>query len=663
MSFVLVAIESAKVKWQTDQAKAAQQQKLAEPENAAAAAAASSNNKMSWGTELWDQYDNLSIHTNKGIEVLDKYANFLRDRVVIETEYAGKLRRLVKNYQPKKKEEEDNEFTSRQAFRNLLKEVGDLAGQREVVSETLQLQIIQGVTLLSKTLREDRKKCLNDGTMLQQALSAQLSSLERAKRNYDKAYRDSEKAVENYKKADMDFNLSRAEVERYKNIMTSKIQQSDDAKNEYANQLQKTNNLQQQHYGILLPAVFNRLQELDEKRTRGIREFIIGAADVESSVAPIIARCMEGIVKAGESINETEDSLKVIERYQSGFTPPTDIPFEDLSKMDPSAVPQSNYSSVPYNHLTIKSGTLTAAKLKKARGGILNSIFGSNKQRQIIEACITMKNSLTADGQKEDFSDLPPNQQRKKLQAKIAELQHKVDQETNTRDGLMKMKIVYEANSSLGNPMTVEGQLNESEHELEKLKVNLKKYQGFLDKANQLQVANNSPQSNRNQLQNGHRTSRHSNGSASADDHHDGDDQPDDAGSLSRSDSEDNVAQIQNGHNNNNNGSSASPESGLGTSHTSLPGSGQGSANENAAGEETTYETEVELLQPLGTCRALYPFEATSEGSIPMNEGEELQVIENDQGDGWTRVRRANNSNGWDEGFVPTSYIECTLFA
>ncbi|XP_051859796.1 cdc42-interacting protein 4 homolog isoform X6 [Drosophila albomicans] len=627
--------------WQTDQEEPAQQQKLAESENAAAAAAQNSNNKMSWGTDLWDQFDNLSLHTNRGIDVLDKYANFLRDRVAIETEYAGKLRRLVKNYQPKKKEEEDNEFTSRQAFRNLLKEVGDLAGQREVVSETLQLQIIQGVTLLSKTLREDRKKCLNDGTVLQQTLSAQLSSLERAKRNYDKAYRDSEKAVENHKKADMDFNLSRAEVERYKNIMTSKIQQSDDAKNEYANQLQKTNNLQQQHYGTLLPAVFNRLQELDEKRTRGIREFIIGAADVESSVAPIIARCMEGIVKAGESINEQEDSLKVIERYQSGFQPPADIPFEDLSKMDSSIATQSNYSSVTYNHLTIK-GTISGPKFKKPRGGILNSIFGSNKQRQIIEACITMKNSLTADGQKEDFSDLPPNQQRKKLQAKIAELQHKVDQETNTRDGLMKMKIVYEANSSLGNPMTVEGQLNESEHELEKLKNDLKKYQGYLDKANQLQVVNNSPQSNRNQLQNGHRTSRHSNGSASADDHNDGDDQPDDAGSLS---------------------SSASPESGLGTSHTSLPGSGQGSANENAMGEETCYETEVELLQPLGTCRALYPFEATSEGSIPMNEGEELQVIENDQGDGWTRVRRANNSNGWDEGFVPTSYIECTLFA
>ncbi|XP_044314224.1 formin-binding protein 1-like isoform X7 [Drosophila rhopaloa] len=606
--------------------------KLAESENA------TQNSNMSWGTELWDQNENLAIHTNRGIDALDKYANFLRDRVAIETEYAGKLRRLVKNYQPKKKEEEDNEFTSMQAFRNLLKEVGDLAGQREVVSESLQMQIIAGVTLLSKTLREERKKCLSDGANLQQNLTTQLSSLDRAKRNYEKAYRDSEKAVDSYKRADMDLNLSRAEVERYKNVMTSKIQQSDDAKNEYANQLQKTNNLQQQHFNMLLPAVLNRLQELDEKRTRGFREFIVGAADVESSVAPIIARCMEGIVKAGESINEKEDTFKVIERYQSGFTPPRDIPFEDLSKCDPDSVQDSHYSNSTSNSLTIR-GTMSASKLKK-RVGIFG-IFGSNK---------------------EDFSDLPPNQRRKKLQAKIAELQHKIAQETNARDGLMKMKIVYEANSSLGNPMTVEGQLNESEHKLEKLKVDLKKYQGFLEKASQVPVATSSPQANRNQLQNGHRTSRHSNGSA--DDHHDdGDDQPDDAGSLSRSDSEDNVAQIQNGHNNNNNGSSASPESGLGTSHTSLPGSGQGSANENAIGDDTYYEREVETLNPLGTCKALYPFEASSEGSIPMNEGEELQVIEIDQGDGWTRVRRANNTNGWDEGFVPTSYIECTLYA
>ncbi|XP_018795409.1 PREDICTED: formin-binding protein 1-like isoform X14 [Bactrocera latifrons] len=577
---------------------------------------------MSWGTQLWDQYENISSQTNKGIEFLEKYCSFIQDRLAIEKEYATKLRRLAKSYQPKKREEEDNEFSSCQAFRNVLKEINDLAGQREVVAESLEQRIVQGIQVLSKALRDERKRCLNEGTSLQQTLTAQLSALDRAKRNYEKAFRESERAVENHKKADMDLNLSRAEVERYKNIMTAKIQQSDDAKNEYANQLQKTNNLQRQHYGVALPTVFNRLQELDEKRTGGIREFIIGTAEVESAVAPIIARCMEGIVKAGESINEKEDSFKVIERYQSGFTPPTDIPFDDLSKHNPDSPLDSRVLS---NHFTVKG---TISKGVKKRTAIF-SFFGSNK------------NSLTADGQKEDFSDLPPSQRRKKLQAKIAELQHKLNQEVATRDGLMKMKMVYESNSSLGNPMTVEGQLNESEHKMEKLRMDLKKFQGYLESANQMPLASNSPQASRILMQNGHRTSRHSNGSA--EDHNDdGDDHADDGGSLS---------------------SSASPESGLGTSHTSLPGSGQGSANENAIGEDDYDGAEIEVLQPLGTCRALYPFEATSEGSIPMIEGEELQVIEIDQGDGWTRVRRANAANGWDEGFVPTSYIECTLYA
>ena len=103
---------------------------------------------------------------------------------------------------------------------------------------------------------------------------------------------------------------------------------------------------------------------------------------------------------------------------------------------------------------------------------------------------------------------MPPNQRRKKLQAKIAELQQRITQETNARDALMKMKVVYESNSSLGNPMTIEGQLNEAEHKLEKLKTDCKKFQGYLDKANQLPMANNSPQANRNNFQNGHRNSR-----------------------------------------------------------------------------------------------------------------------------------------------------------
>ena len=47
-----------------------------------------------------------------------------------------------------------------------------------------------------------------------------------------------------------------------------------------------------------------------------------------------------------------------------------------------------------------------------------------------------------------------------------------------------------------------------------------------------------------------------------------------------------------------------------------------------------------------------------NEGSVPMGENEEMHILEQDQGDGWTRVRKADSS----EGFVPTSYIECHYY-
>lgn len=61
--------------------------------------------------------------------------------------------------------------------------------------------------------------------------------------------------------------------------------------------------------------------------------------------------------------------------------------------------------------------------------------------------------------------------------------------------------------------------------------------------------------------------------------------------------------------------SSASPESGLGTSHTSLPGSG--GANDAANTEEMYYEAEP--LQPLGTCKALYTFEGEWDRSVCLS--------------------------------------------
>ncbi|XP_034948223.1 formin-binding protein 1-like isoform X2 [Chelonus insularis] len=602
---------------------------------------------MSWGSELWDQYDNLSLHTQKGIDFLERYGHFIRDRCKIEVEYAGNLRRLVKNYLPKKKEEEDYQYSPCRAFKMELNEVNDQAGQREVIAENLQANVLRELNLLVKDFKEDRKKHLQEGARLMATLATQIGSLERARKAYEKAYREAERALENYQRADADLNLSRAEVEKQRMNMTLKTQQSEEAKTEYANQLQKTNEMQTLHYHTAMPQVFQHLQELDEKRIKNMRNYMLKSVEIERSVAPIISQCLDGIEKAANEINEKEDTLLVIERYKSGFTPPGDFPFEDLSaaKSYDSNTQLSTTTMQPiHNHLTVK-GTVSGGKIKK-RVGIFG-IFSSNKK--LIEVCIALKNNVPGygDGAKEDCSDLPPNQRKKRLQQRLDEIQAKIQQETAARDALMKMKGVYEQNPALGDPMSIEGQLNQSSHKLDKLGAELTKFQGYLDDAIKAGVGLSSPsQAPRKPTSNGS-TTRSVNSRRSS---HSGGEE-----SLSRSASDSSVTNAntsQPAHKKSTPGTpqpTHDPESGLGASRTSLPGSG---------GEEY-YVDELDAQPPLGTCRALYPFDATSEGSIPMYDGEELYMIELDQGDGWTRVRRMSQPI---EGFVPTSYIEYQLY-
>lgn len=79
-----------------------------------------------------------------------------------------------------------------------------------------------------------------------------------------------------------------------------------------------------------------------------------------------------------------QDTILVIERYKSGFEPPGDIPFDDLSRgesISHTGSSANNYVSSGVGahraeSMTVK-GTMTAGKLKKRMG--LFAIFSSNK--------------------------------------------------------------------------------------------------------------------------------------------------------------------------------------------------------------------------------------------------------------------------------------------
>ena len=76
---------------------------------------------MSWGSELWDKYDDLYRHTYVGIELLESsVASFVKERGKIEGEYASKLRKLVEKYTPKDSVRKEDEYTAVHGYKQVI---------------------------------------------------------------------------------------------------------------------------------------------------------------------------------------------------------------------------------------------------------------------------------------------------------------------------------------------------------------------------------------------------------------------------------------------------------------------------------------------------------------------------------------------------------------
>ncbi|XP_074702872.1 formin-binding protein 1 isoform X36 [Strix aluco] len=650
---------------------------------------------MSWGTELWDQFDNLEKHTQWGIDVLEKYIKFVKERTEIELSYAKQLRNLSKKYQPKKnsKEEEEYRYTSTRAFLATLNEMNDYAGQHEVISENMTSLITGELTRYVQELKQERKSHFHDGRKAQQHIETCWKQLEASKRRFERDCKEADRAQQYFEKMDADINVTKADVEKARQQAQLRHQMAEDSKAEYSSTLQKFNSEQHDHYYTHIPNIFQKIQEMEERRIVRIGESMKTFAEVDRQVIPIIGKCLDEITKAAESIDHKNDSQLVIEAFKSGFEPPGDIDFEDFTQpmkrtvsesslsnsrgdgksepkfggkskgklwpfikknklmslltsphqppppppasASPSAVPNGPQSpkqqkeplshrfnefmtSKPKIHCfrSLKRGTQSLYIHKELMKRTLGTPTCAVEAREYVLSLklITLNTqvwSLIEGAGPEDFSNLPPEQRRKKLQQKVDELNKDIQKEMDQRDALTKMKDVYIKNPQMGDAASVDHRLAELGQNIEKLRLEVQKFEGWLAEVEgrlPLRTDQARRQSGLYEAQNTAAVNSCAQDRESPD------------GSYTEEQSQETEMKVP----------------------------------------ATDFDDEFDDEEPLptiGTCKALYTFEGQNEGTISVAEGEMLYVIEEDKGDGWTRIRR----NEDEEGYVPTSYVEVYL--
>ncbi|XP_065504869.1 formin-binding protein 1 isoform X7 [Caloenas nicobarica] len=608
------------------------------------------------GSSDKDQFDNLEKHTQWGIDVLEKYIKFVKERTEIELSYAKQLRNLSKKYQPKKnsKEEEEYRYTSTKAFLATLNEMNDYAGQHEVISENMTSLITGELTRYVQELKQERKSHFHDGRKAQQHIETCWKQLEASKRRFERDCKEADRAQQYFEKMDADINVTKADVEKARQQAQLRHQMAEDSKAEYSSTLQKFNSEQHDHYYTHIPNIFQKIQEMEERRIVRIGESMKTFAEVDRQVIPIIGKCLDEITKAAESVDHKSDSQMVIEAFKSGFEPPGDIDFEDFTQPMKRTISESSLSNsrgdgksepkfgskskgklwpfIKKNKLmslltsphqppppppasaspsAVPNGPQSPKQQKEPLSHRFNEFMTSKPK---IHCFRSLKRglSLKLGAGPEDFSNLPPEQRRKKLQQKVDELNKDIQKEMDQRDALTKMKDVYIKNPQMGDAASVDHRLAELGQNIEKLRLEVQKFEGWL-----AEVEGRLPPRNEQ--------ARRQSG----------------------------LYEAQN------------------TSAVNSCAQDRESSPDGSYTEEQSQETEMKIpatdfddefddeepLPTIGTCKALYTFEGQNEGTISVAEGEMLYVIEEDKGDGWTRIRR----NEDEEGYVPTSYVEVYL--
>uniref|UniRef100_A0A8C7YR47 Thyroid hormone receptor interactor 10b n=1 Tax=Oryzias sinensis TaxID=183150 RepID=A0A8C7YR47_9TELE len=274
---------------------------------------------------------------------MDRYIKFVKERTDIEQNYAKQLRNLTKKYNKRgNKDDQDCKYSNHAAFQEILKELNDYAGQREVIAESMTTTICTELIKHLQDFKVERKNHLLDVKKAQQNLDSAFKHLETIKKRSAKEWAEAEKATQQAEKIESDTNSTKPDVDKAKQHANVRTHIAEECRTDYAAELQKYNKEQKSHYYSEIPQILNKLQDMDERRIRILAEKYCRFSEIEKNVLSIITKCLDGITAAGKQIDEKKDSKLLIEQHKSGFERPGDVEFEDYTQGVKKAISESS---------------------------------------------------------------------------------------------------------------------------------------------------------------------------------------------------------------------------------------------------------------------------------------------------------------------------------
>ncbi|KAF4979498.1 hypothetical protein FZEAL_4318 [Fusarium zealandicum] len=623
-----------------------------------------------FGAELKDGFKPANAWVGHGIAWLEDIQQFYRERSAIEKEYSVKLAALAKKYFEKKNRKMAQlsvgetpamtpgslESASLTTWTTQLTTLESRASEHDRYANNLVSQVAEPLKYFGTRCEELRKRHSEYAGKLEQEREASYASLSKTKAKYDAVCQEVEAKR---KKSESHYDKAKA-----KSAYQQQLFEMNNAKNSYIIAINVTNKQKEKYYHEYVPEVMDSLQDLSEFRTTKLNNLWGVATTLESDM---LQQSNGMIQHQGTEILRNLphlDSMMYLQHNIGTFQEPPDKSFE------PSPVWHDDGTMVVDETAKIYLRNVLS-KSKSQLGELRREV---DKKRREVEGVRRLKQRIREGKENKDevevvralfsMQELLHSVDRQRLTAEIetstitsvvgdvtlGAKNHNFKSQTfkiPTNCDLCGERIWglsakgfdcrdcgYTCHSKCEMKVPADCPGEQSKEERKKLKAERQ------DGANKLLKPSATMTSTHSNASDGPDLSR-SNTMTSLSSHSA---RPSLSGSVSGQLSPTDETP---------------PETGPRPSMSSTKTTGTLRKNRIMAPPPSAYITDAGAGAPNGgekeekKGKMMYPFEATGEGELTVQEGREVTLLEPDDGTGWVKVRA-----GYKEGLIPASYVE-----
>lgn len=285
--------------------------------------------ESSWGIELWDQVENLLKHEADQTTTTDAYFKLLTDVQKLQHEFGKKLRKTVALHLPKSKPGPDD-VTYSAAFYNLVQQFMEMALIHERMAKNMNDQVVTQFKLAYDNEKRAFEEHRSFWSKLNGSIEQTRKLLESVWQKYVTAFKEKQKAHDNYTRAQADIQLARIDIEKFETTYQSKVQSFDQAARNYASELDQYNKSNSKQFNESIICLIEKMESADRLRDDRTRSLLETLSKLNEDINQSLANCNEQVKDAVNSINSSHDSALIIKRLRTGDLRPVNLPFLNL---------------------------------------------------------------------------------------------------------------------------------------------------------------------------------------------------------------------------------------------------------------------------------------------------------------------------------------------